>query len=1061
MLSIIHAALNRVRTVLLFFALIFIAGLVALQTIPKEASPDITIPYVYVGTGLEGISPEDADRLLVQPLEQELQGLEGMKELVSTASEGRATLTLEFDIGVDIDEALTDVRDRVDKAKSNLPSEADDPSVQEINLSLFPVINVSLSGSVDERILFSVAEDLKDRIEAVRGVLESPISGKREEVAEIIIDPALMASYNISHGELAQLVSRNNQLIAAGNLDTGAGRFSVKVPGLIETEDEILNLPVKVDGDTVVRFRDIAVGQRTYKDADNISRVNGQPAVTLEVTKRAGENIIDTIAQVKAVIEEVQPNWPEGIQVTYTQDQSVEVKQQLDDLFNSVLLATLLVFVVIVWALGVRSAILVGLAIPSSFLAAILVLNMLGITLNIVVLFALILSVGMLVDGAIVVTEYADRRMSEGAHRRSAYREAATRMAWPITASTATTLAVFMPLLFWPGIAGEFMGFLPKTVLITLTASLVMALIAVPAIGTLFGKPARISESKRLAMDAIDHGKLDDIRGGLGVYIRFLKPLLVRPWLALLLIAFIIAVIISLFAARSTNVEFFPEVDSNFGSVVVRARGNLSLQERNVLVRQVEERLVEQSAIKTVTSKVTAVPMRDYPEDAIGVLMLEFVDWTLRPSSEKVMNNAVEVASDIPGIVVEAQQAQMGPTTGIDIQLQFFSDNSDALYATVEQVVNQIRQDERIQDVSDNRPLPGLEWLVEVDREQASRFGVDLGTVGSSIQMITNGLNVGSYRPNDADDELDIRIRYPFDGRELDQIDRLTVTSRGEQVPISNFITRTAQNKQGDIFRTDGKLTLNVEANVNPGVPVGTVIAAIEEQLDAAYDSGELPSVVSYRFVGDQEEQAETMAFLGNAFGVAIFIMIIILVTQFNSFMQTALILTAILLSTVGVMVGIIITGSSFGVVMSGVGIIALAGIVVNNNIVLIDTYNLIRSQGVPPIDAALTTCAQRLRPVLLTTITTILGLLPMVYQLTIDLFDRQWSVGAPSSQWWTQLSTTIAGGLIFATVLTLIFTPAMLILIERTRTFGGNLKQRVGRLMPSRRKAKLSENEA
>ncbi|WP_394169282.1 efflux RND transporter permease subunit [Saccharospirillum alexandrii] len=1062
MLSIIHAALNRVRTVLLFFALIFIAGLVALQTIPKEAQPDVTIPYVYVGTGLEGISPEDADRLLVRPLEQELQGLEGMKELVSTASEGRATLTLEFDIGVDIDEALTDVRDRVDKAKNNLPGEADEPSVQEINLSLFPVINVSLSGDVDERILFTVAEDLKDRIEAVRGVLESPISGKREEVAEIIIDPALMASYNISHGELAQLVSRNNQLIAAGNLDTGAGRFSVKVPGLIETEDDILNLPVKVDGDTVVRFRDIAVGQRTYKDADNISRVNGQPAVTLEVTKRAGENIIETIDQVKSVIDEVRPNWPEGIQVNYTQDQSVMIIQQLDDLFNSVLLATLLVFVVIVWALGVRSAILVGLAIPSSFLAAILVLNMLGITLNIVVLFALILSVGMLVDGAIVVTEYADRRMAEGAHRRSAYREAATRMAWPITASTATTLAVFMPLLFWPGIAGEFMGYLPKTVLITLTASLVMALIAVPAFGTLFGKPARVSESKRLAMDAIDHGKLDDIRGGLGVYIRFLKPLLVRPWLALLLIGFIIAVIVTLFSARSTNVEFFPEVDSDFGSLVVRARGNLSLQERNALVRQVEERLVEQDAIKTVTSKVTALPLRDYPEDAIGVLMLEFVDWTLRPGSETVMNQAMEAASDIPGIVVETQQAQMGPTTGIDIQLQFFSDNLEALYATVDQVVSQIRQNDRIQDVSDNRPLPGLEWLVEVDREQASRFGVDLGTVGSSIQMITNGLNVGSYRPSDADDEVDIRIRYPFDGRELDQIDRLTVTSRGEQVPISNFIERSAQNKQGDIFRTDGKLTLNVEANVNPGERVDLAIAAIEEQLEAAYASGELPSVVSYRFVGDQQEQAETMTFLGNAFGVAIFIMIIILVTQFNSFMQTALILTAILLSTVGVMVGIIITGSSFGVVMSGVGIIALAGIVVNNNIVLIDTYNLIRSQGVPPIDAALTTCAQRLRPVLLTTITTILGLLPMVYQLTIDLFDRQWSVGAPSSQWWTQLSTTIAGGLIFATILTLIFTPAMLILIEQARGFGGTLRQVLGRLSPfSRRKAKVRESDA
>jgi len=752
-------------------------------------------------------------------------------------------------------------------------------------------------------------------------------------------------------------------------------------------------------------------------------------------------------------VAEAQSNWPDGIQVNFTQDQSVQIIQQLNDLFNSVLLATLLVFVVIVWALGVRSAILVGLAIPSSFLAAILVLSMLGITLNIVVLFALILSVGILVDGAIVVTEYADRRMSEGANRRSAYREAATRMAWPITASTATTLAVFMPLLFWPGIVGEFMGYLPKTVLITLTASLVMALIAVPAFGTLFGKPARVSDSKRMAMDAIDHGKLEDIRGALGLYIRFLKPLLVRPWLALVLIGVIITVIVMLFMARSTNVEFFPQVDSEFGSLVVRARGNLSLQERNVLVRQVEQRVIGLNSIKTVTSKVTAVPLRDYPEDAVGVLMLEFVDWTLRPGSDEVMIQAMNAASDIPGILVETQQAQMGPTTGIDIQLQFFSDNMEALNATVEQVVSQIRQADRIQDVSDNRPLPGLEWLVRVDREQASRFGVDLGTVGSSIRMVTNGLNVGSYRPADADDELDIRIRYPFDGRELDQIERLTVTSRGEQVPISNFITRTAQNKQGDIFRTDGKLTLNIEANVKPGERVDLAIQAIDEQLQQAYASGELPQIVSYRFVGDQQEQADTMAFLGKAFGVAIFVMIIILVTQFNSFMQTALIMTAILLSTVGVMVGIIITGSSFGVVMSGVGIIALAGIVVNNNIILIDTYNMIRSQGVPPIDAALTTCAQRARPVLLTTITTILGLLPLVYQLTIDLFARQWSIGAPSSQWWTQLSTTIAGGLIFATMLTLIFTPAMLMLIERTREFGHKIM--------TRRKPKLKEQDA
>lgn len=1034
MLSLINAALSRVRTVLLFFVLIMVTGSIALVTIPKEASPDITIPYVYVGTGLEGISPEDADRLLIRPLEKELRSVEGLKEIVSTASESRATLTLEFLIGVDIDKALREVRDAVDTAKGNLPSEADDPTVTEINLALFPIINVSLYGEVDERILFRVAEDLKDRLESIPGVLEAPINGKRDEVAEIIIDPSLMASYNIAQEQLVQLVSRNNQLVTAGNIDTGAGRFAVKVPGLIETEEDILNLPIKVVDDTVVRFRDIAVGQRTYMDAIDLSRVNGQPAVTLEVKKRVGENIISTIDQVKEQVELVQSAWPEGIEVTYTQDNSVMINQQLDDLFNSVLLATLLVFIVIVWALGFRSAILVGIAIPSSFLAAILVLQMLGITLNIVVLFALILCVGMLVDGSIVVTEYADRRMAEGSNRKNAYREAANRMAWPITASTATTLAVFMPLLFWPGIAGEFMGFLPKTVLITLTASLVMALIAVPAFGTIFGKAVRVSEAKRETMDAIDHGDLSKLRGGLGLYIRFLKPMLHKPMLALLLIGVIIAVIIVSFSMRSTNVEFFPDVDADFGSLVVRARGNLSLMERDALVRQVEDQLLELEGIKTVTTRVTAIPLRDYAEDTIGILMLEFVDWQLRPPSKTVMNRALELTSRIPGIVVESQQAQMGPTSGIDVELQFLSDDLTALYESVDWVVRQIREDERIRDVSDNRPLDGLEWQINVDREAASRFGVDLATVGSSIQMITSGLQVGSYRPFDAEDELEIRIRYPFDGRDLDQIDRLTVTSNGQQVPLSNFITRTAQNKQGDIFRTNGRLTLDVDANLREGERVDLFIADMEQRLRQAYEDGELPPQVQVRFVGDQQEQAETMAFLAQAFGVAFFIMIIILVTQFNSFFQTALILTAVGLSTIGVLVGIIITGSSFGVIMSGVGIIALAGIVVNNNIVLIDTFNHIRRQGVPPIDAALITCAQRLRPVLLTTITTILGLVPMVYQLTIDLFDRQLFIGAPSSQWWTQLSTTIAGGLLFATVLTLIFTPCMLMVGERLR---------------------------
>jgi multidrug efflux pump len=1037
LVSIIKGSLSRSRTVLLVFFLVLASGISALISIPKEAQPDITVPYIYVGASLEGISPEDSDRLLVRPLEQELSTIDGVKEYVSTASEGYAAITLEFEVDIDIDDALVDVREAVDSAQSSLPSEADEPVVQEINLAEFPVINISLAGDVDERVLFKVAEDLQERIEALPGVLEAPINGLRDEVAEIIINPALMASYNISHSELFNLVASNNQLITAGNLDTGAGRFAFKVPGLIETEEDILNLPVKTDGDTIVHFRDIAVAQRTYKDAETLSRLNGQPAVTLEVSKRVGKNIIETIDAVKEIVEQTSPGWPEGINIAYTQDNSVSIKQQLSDLFNSVMLATLLVFIVIVWALGFRSAILVGLAIPSSFLATILALSILGITLNIVVLFALILSVGMLVDGAIVVIEYADRRMSEGAERKTAYREAATRMAWPIISSTATTLAVFMPLLFWPGIAGEFMGYLPKTVLITLTASLVMALIAIPAFGFLFGKPLPVTTKQQVTIDAIEHREFTKIPGFLGVYVGFLGWLLRRSWLSIVLVTGLIILILAAFIARNPGVEFFPSVDADFGSIVVRARGNLSLAERDALVKKVESRILGVDAIKTVTTTVTtgasSSGMTSYRADTIGIMFIEFDDWTPeRPPTDIILNNAVDATRDISGIVVETKQAQMGPTTGIDIQLQFISDNTEQLYEAVDAAVALLKQDERVKEVADNRPLDGLEWEINVDREKATRFGTNISVVGSSIQMITNGLTIGSYRPDDADDEVDIRARYPFNGRDLDQIDRLTVTVQGQQVPISNFIERKAKNQQGNIFRTDGKLTLDIEANLLPGEQVGFVVEDLQKQLMQMYESGELPSNVSFRFVGDQEDQQETGIFLIKAFVIALFAMIIILVTQFNSLKQTALILSAVGLSTFGVLVGIIVTGHPFGMVMSGVGIIALAGIVVNNNIVLIDTYNVIRNQGAEPIEAALVTCAQRARPVALTTITTILGLIPMVMQLTIDIPGREMSVGAPSAQWWTQLSTAIAGGLTFATVLTLVLTPCMLIFIDR-----------------------------
>ncbi len=420
--SLIDASLQRSRTVLMLFCLIALVGIATLITIPKESNPDITVPFVYVSVMHDGISPEDADALIYKPLEKELRSLDGLKEMVSTATSGHLSITLEFYTDVNIDTALLDVRQKVDDAKGELPADSKEPKVKEINVALFPVMVVTLSGEVNESALYAVAEDLQDRLEALPGVLEATIQGKRDEIAEIIVDPARMDNYNLSFNDLARLVGNNNQLVASEDLDTGAGRFGVKVPGLIENIPDILKLPVKADGDTVVLFQDIAVGRLAYKDRKNAARVNGKPAVTLEIKKRIGSNIIDTLDQVKGIIHEVKPYWPAGIDVGVTQDESVQIQEMLNDLFNNVLVATLLVMILVLGSLGLRSSLMVGMAIPGAFLMALIVLSMMGYTLNMVVLFSLILSVGMLVDGAIVVTEFADRRLAEGANKLQAYR---------------------------------------------------------------------------------------------------------------------------------------------------------------------------------------------------------------------------------------------------------------------------------------------------------------------------------------------------------------------------------------------------------------------------------------------------------------------------------------------------------------------------------------------------------------------------------------------------------------------------------------------------------------
>ncbi len=1033
--AIIDAAFSRSRTVILTFIMILLMGGSAYLSIPKESEPDVAIPMMYVTVGYEGISPDDAERLLVRPLEKELQTIEGIKEMRATAAEGFASVVLEFDAGFDADQALQDVREKVDIAKAELPPDADEPRVTEINVALFPVLTVVLSGTTPERTLISIARDLQDRIEALPGVLEVDIGGDREEVMEVIADPSVMETYNISYIDLYNLVQRNNRLVTAGALETGAGRMVLKVPGIIEDIDDVLSLPVKVVGSTVVTFKDVATVRRTFKDPDGFARVGGNPAVVLEISKRTGANIIETVEAVRAIIEAEHSAWPHDIAVSYLQDKSKQIRDMLGDLQNNVVTAIVLVMIVIIAALGTRPAILVGLAIPGSFLAGILVLSGMGYTLNMVVLFSLILVVGMLVDGAIVTTELADRKMAEGIERKQAYALAAKRMSWPITASTATTLAVFVPLIFWPGVVGEFMKYLPITVLITLLASLAMALLFIPVLGGVMGGGQRADPSNLAIIKVAESGDLAHVKGLSGVYLRSLGLLLHHPAKTFVVAIILMAACYAAYLAFGRGVEFFPSVEPDFAQVQVQARGDLSVQERDALVQRVEQRLLNVPELKTVYARSIAGGRQwnaEMPEDVIGVIQMEFINWRARRPAAEILPELRQRTADIAGIKIQIREQESGPSGGKPIQIEVSARDPGKLTATVERMRRLLTELGGFIDAEDSRPLPGIEWRLHVDREQAARYGADVALLGDAVKMITNGVWIADYRPDDADGELDIRLRFPFDERNMERLNQLRIPTALGQVPISNFITLQPAQNTGTLTRTDGRRVMTIKADVADGLLVDAQVRKIK----AAIKTAKFDPAVDVSFKGQDEDQREAMQFLINAFITAIFLMAVILVTQFNRFYQAGLVLSAIVFSTAGVLLGLLVTGQPFGIVMGGIGVIALAGIVVNNNIVLIDTFNDLKKRGLEPMEAILRTAAQRMRPVLLTSVTTVLGLLPMVFAVNIDLINQDIAIGAPSSQWWTQLSSAIAGGLTFATMLTLILTPALLMLGENVSTW-------------------------
>ncbi len=1042
MTAIIDAALGHARTVLATLALILVSGTVAYVEIAKEAEPDINIPIIYVSMHHDGISPEDAERLLIRPMEQELRQIEGVKEMRASGYEGGANVTLEFDAGFDADKALTDVREKVDLAKPELPGDTDEPEVHEVNFSLFPVVVVTLSGPVPERALLRLGRDLREEIEGMAEILQVQIAGDREELVEVLIDPVKIESYGLSVIETVDAVRGSNLLVAAGAQDTGFGRFTLKVPGLFENVRDITTMPVKVDGDAVIVLGDIGEVRRGFKDPKSFARVDGESAVALEVSKRTGQNIVDTVAKVRALVEQERKSWPvtlrNAVTVRFNADKSGKIKNMLSDLQNNVIAAVLLVMIVVVWALGVRSAALVGLAIPGSFLTGILVLGAAGLTINMVVLFALILAVGMLVDGAIVVTEYADRKMSEGESPKESYGMAAKRMSWPIIASTATTLAAFLPLMFWPGVVGEFMKYLPLTLIATLAASLMMALIFVPTLGATISKRGKGSADPDLArgLAGAESGSIKDIGGFTGAYLRTLDGALSHPGKVLAMAVALLVGVQVVYGQFGKGVEFFPDVEPERAIVQVKARGNLSVNEKDRLMREVEAHILavdaEKDEFASVYTRTGQEGRSQEAEDIIGTVTLEMTDWWARRKVDDILTDIQSRTANLAGVIVDRRTEQAGPPIGKPIQVQLATRYPELLPDAVVKVRQGMAELGGFQNIEDNRALPGIDWELTVDRAQAAKFGANVDLIGRSVQLVTTGIKLGEYRPDDSDEEIEIRARYPRAYRTIGQLDDIRATTARGQIPIGNFVSRQARPRTGKINRSDGRRVMSVKSDVAPGLLADNKA----NQLRSWMKTAELDPRIDVTFKGEDEEQNKAKAFLGKAFGVALFIMAVILVTQFNSFYSAFLILTAVVMSTIGVFIGLLVTEQPFGIVMGGIGVIALAGIVVNNNIVLIDTFDRLRVTENSIRSAILKTGAQRLRPVLLTTMTTILGLMPMVLGMNIDFVERVVTTGAPAMQWWRQLATSIVFGLGFATVLTLVVTPSALMLRGNLRAW-------------------------
>lgn len=1021
-----NASINNRKPVYLLLIICVLFGIYSYGVLPRESAPDIEIPYIFITSHYEGVSPSDIETLITLPIERKVKGISGIEQITSVSSEGVSHISVEFTPDIEIERALQKVRDKVDEAKPDLPTDLDEPAVEEMNFSEFPILVVNLYGDADLAKLKDLADTIKDDVEGIEGVLSVTLSGDRERVIRAEVDTDRLNQYNLTLDQIIQSIQEENVNIPAGSIDMGEGRFLVRVPGEFEHPQDVYRLPVAVKGDSIVYISDIATVVDDFKDVQSISRVDSNSCVALTIQKRAGENTIFIVDSVKEYLKKFK--FPEGVKYSFSFDESKNVRDMVSDLENNIVSGLLLVMFVVFFFMGFKNSIFVGLSIPYSMLISFTVISVMGITLNMVVLFSLVLALGMLVDNSIVIVENIYRHVSMGKNSMTAASDAISEIGWPVVTSTLTTVAAFFPMIFWPGIMGEFMGYLPLVVIIALLASLFVALVFNPALGARFMKAKKGESAFRF--------ELSPDKGILLYYRKIVTFCVDRPKTIVgAAIGFLIFSIV-LYGFVGKGVEFFPDTEPARAFVYIKMPEGTNVFRTNEFTEQIEKFMSKYKEIKHYTATIGAGSSTgNNMTSAAGSLnnasiAIDFIDIEKRKlDSSKILEEIRDFCGTLHGAQIEVKAEEGGPPTGAPINIEVSGDELEELERLAFAIKEVVKNVDGVVDLRDDYVKGKPEFKVAIDRKKAALNGLSTARAATVVKAVINGIEVGKYR--EGDDEYDIIVRSKESQRsDISKLLGLKINNiKGYPIPLSAIAKIEYESGYGAINRIDHKRVVTISSNALGRLP-NDILAEIAQKLK----NFKMPEGYSYEFTGENEDQEEAGAFLSKALLSAIFLIAMILVAQFNSYMQPLIILSSVILSIAGVLWGLMITGKPFGIIMTGIGVISLAGVVVNNAIVLIDYINQLLTKGMSKKEAAVEAGIVRFRPVILTALTTVLGLFPMAIGVSLDFKKMRIQWISESSQWWGPMASAVIAGLLFATVLTLVVVPCLYVIFSRKK---------------------------